>query len=60
MFGGGIFWTPYRSLSFGWPMMGVKSSMVDSYLAAISDDEFIVVWGVDFNGRLTMYVKDRH
>ena len=36
---------PWRSLSFGWPGIGVKASMAASNLAVMSDDEVIAVWG---------------
>ena len=41
------FLTPLRSLSVGWPTMGVKAFMAASNLAEMSDDEVIVAWGLD-------------
>ena len=39
------FLTLRRLLSFGWPMMGVKTLVAASNFAAMSNDEVIVVWG---------------
>ena len=33
--------------------------MADSNLAAMSEDEVIVSWGIN-NGRLTTYIKESH
>ena len=39
------FCTPWRSLSFGWPTIGVKALMTASNLVAMLDDEVIVCLG---------------